>query len=192
MRRYRQDGRSAEQCDSFRPKTDPSRQRRGSPGPQPARPRRSLDHELQALEGEPHRVDDLCIRDGDDLVDELRGDLPRSAPGLVVCKPSAIVRGHVDRYRMPRREREPSSPASGSTPITRPTPAAWLPSQTGDASTAAEQDKRVPRHRVLDQLECRRSRPGHDQVVVVRPHELGAASGGEPAPIASRSPVYRS
>ena len=120
-----------------------------------------LDHELQALEGEAHRVDDLLVGDGDDLVDEPARDLPRERAGRVRLQPVGDRARHVDLDRLPRLRTTAtqSSPAAGSTPTTRVTPSVLRDRRAaGDQAAAADRDdERVDEAGVLDQLERRRA-----------------------------------
>jgi hypothetical protein len=56
--------------------TTPPSRRRARPHGRPARRERGraarLGHDLQALEEQPHGLDDLRVADGDDVVDEAR------------------------------------------------------------------------------------------------------------------------
>ena len=97
-----------------------------------------------------------------------------SSPGIGSCWPSAIVRGTSIRTRSPAAsERWKSSPASGSTPITRVSRR-----QAGDRGRAARQqaaaadgdEQDVERAAVLEQLERRRPLAGHHALVVVGVH----------------------
>ena len=51
----------------------------------------ALDHELRALEQDDHRVGDVVLADGDELVDPVRDERQRSPPGRLIAMPSAIV-----------------------------------------------------------------------------------------------------
>ena len=106
-----------------------------------------------------------------------------SSPGSSAWSPSAIVRGTSIRTRSPAAsERRVSSPASGSTPTTRiagrsafaavEQPAISPPPPTGTTSTSSSGTS-------VEQLERRRALAGHHERVVVRPHELEPALGGE-------------
>ena len=106
-----------------------------------------------------------------------------SSPGAAACWPSAMVWPTWMRTRSPAAsERATSSPASGSTPITRvcgeraahtvAQPAMSPPPPTGTSNASSVLD-------VVEQLERDRALPGHHQGIVERVHEHHAALGGE-------------
>src|SRR5439155_15529013 len=66
-----------------------------------------LDDELEPLEGEPHRLDDLLVGDGDDLVDEPRADLPREQARLRRLQAVRDRPRHVDPDTLVRGKRLP-------------------------------------------------------------------------------------
>ena len=132
---------------------------------------RRLGHGLEALEQEPHGVDDLGVAWRARLVDALADDLEGELAGVGSCWPSAIVRGTWIRTRSPASsERLTSSPASGSTPTTRTSrhASATVAQPAISPPPPTQHEQQVERAGVLDQLERDRALAGHHALVVVR------------------------
>ena len=109
-----------------------------------------LDDELQPLEREPHRLDDLRVGDGDDLVDEPRGDLPGQLPGRVRLQPVGDRARHVDR--------RPARPRRTNAASRRPPPARRRRRASRRGPWRSSRSRRSARRRRRARPACRRRR----------------------------------
>ena len=141
-----------------------------------------LQHELEALEREAHRGDDLGVGDGLDGGDALADHRERPRAGRVELL--AVGDRAADRHpdALPGRERAPRVVAHLGLDADDAQPgqsAVAAVRAAGDQPAAADRhEQQVERAAVLDQLERRRPLAGHDPLVVVRVDEGEALALG--------------